>query len=307
MSEKALKVLVGLVAVLVAAYAIAYAVGLLAGGGESGGALADALGRVSAESVQEVRIAGPLDTIVLARSGAAWTVNGFRADSASVARLWSALTETKVGDAVAENPANHARLGVAADSAWSLEFHSAGGDVTRLLVGRSGPIYPSLYARLPDEARVYLVTGDLRNVATQPASQWRDKSIVRVDTARVHQIVIERDGARYALRRGEDGWRVDGEPADSTAVLDLLTELADLQAYGFPPEAAGLGNNARTVLALGAQGDTLAHLTLGSHDGVDFRVRLEGSPIVYDLSSWRADRLAPTKAALAREEREDAG
>ncbi|MBI4538708.1 MAG: DUF4340 domain-containing protein [Gemmatimonadetes bacterium] len=302
MSEKALKTVLGIVAALVAAYAITYFVRTLAGG-ESSSALGDALQRVNVESVQEMRITGTTDTIVLSRDGASWKVNGHRADTASVGRLWSALSGTRVGDVVAENPTNHARLGVAADSAWTVEVRTAAGDTTRFLVGKAGPVYPSLYARMPDGDRVHLVTGDLRNVITRPLSDWRDKTIVRLDTAAVHQILIERDGKRYALQRADSTWSVDGEPADLAPVRDLLSELADLQAYGFPPDTAGFGDKPRTVLALGAGSDTLAHLTLASPDGINFRVSAAGNPTLYELSSWRADRLAPAKETVkARKE-----
>lgn len=299
MSEKTLRVVVWVVVALVAVYAVGSVAGRLVGGGEAGGELAAALARVSAESVQEVRIAGPTDTVVLVRDGAAWKVNGFVADSSSVNRLWAAVSGSRVAEVVAENPANHGRLGVAADSAWAVEFRRVGGEAARLLLGKSGPIYPSAYARLPHEDRVYLLTGDLRNVVTRPVSDWRDRTIVKVDTSRVHEVVIERDGERFAVRRVAEGWTVGGQAADSLAVRDLLAELADLQAYGFPPEAASLGDSLRHVVALGAEGDTLADLTLGTN-GLNFRVRRAGNRTVYDLSSWRADRLTPKREVLTR-------
>ncbi|MBI4519764.1 MAG: DUF4340 domain-containing protein [Gemmatimonadetes bacterium] len=299
MSEKTLKRLLAAVAGLLAAYGIVYAFGLL-GGREVETELGAMLSRLAPADIQEVRIVGPNDTLRLERAGAAaWTVNGFAADSASVERLWSSLTATRVAQLVAENPANHARMGVTADGASSVEFHTAGGSVTRLLVGNTGPMFPSLYARLPDDDRVYLLTGNLRSQVMWSLAEWRDKTIVRVDTARVREIGVQRDGRRYVIRRAEAGWTVDGGPANEGPVRTLLQELAHLQASGFLADTASLGNAPRSLLVLGAANDTLAHLTVGSPDGINFRLRAGARPEVYDLPSWRADQLAPTRESVA--------
>src|SRR5690606_29368631 len=157
----------------------------------------------------------------------------------------------------AANPDNHARLGVAADSTWRIELRGAGGaEPILLLIGRNGPNHPSVYARLPDADEVFVVSGDLGHAARRRVREWRDRVVVRADTASAQRIVVARDDEAYTLVRGDSArWTADGTPADSAAVADLLRELARLETQAFAPDTAVLGDDvARSVLALGAAG-----------------------------------------------------
>src|SRR5204862_5169840 len=103
------------------------------------------------------RIAGRMETLVLSRAGDGWTVNGYPADTAAVSHFWRVLSESRVAEVAASNPANHRRLGVAEDSTTTLELRRKDGGLTRLLLGKSGPVERSVYLRLPGDDRVYTV------------------------------------------------------------------------------------------------------------------------------------------------------
>ena len=168
MSERTLKAIFGTLGVLVALW---LASTLLSGPGGAGSGPDDGvsslLDDLDATTVSAVRIAGPTETVSLQRTGDAWTVNGHPADSAVVARFWSGVTEAEVGGVAANNPKNHDRMGVSADSARTVHFTLADGGTASLLVGKGGPVFPSGYVRLPDENAVVVpgptafVRGDL--------------------------------------------------------------------------------------------------------------------------------------------------
>ncbi|HSR43434.1 MAG TPA: DUF4340 domain-containing protein, partial [Longimicrobiales bacterium] len=210
MSERSLWLLTGALVLLLAIWGAVTLASSLGGGSPAGaGELARALEGLDQERVGRVVLAGPTDTVALERADGSWTANGFETDSAAVARLWTALSEVEVGDLAAANPANHARLGVTADSAWSLGFHSGEGEeLARILLGNRGPGMASAYARLPDDDEVFLLEGGLRGAAARETDHWRDKVIVQVDTSRVQRIDVSREGEAYALTRGDDGWTV---------------------------------------------------------------------------------------------------
>ncbi len=252
-------------------------------------ALAAAFGAMAGESQTRFEIAGPTDTLHLARDVEGWTVNGFEADSGAVSRLLRALDEVEVAAVAATNPANHGRLGVTADSAWTL----AAGDGATVLLGKTGNRFRTAYARLPDEDVVSLVEGDLRAAAARPLFDWRDKMIVRVDTAAVAGITVVRDGATTAYERQDSAWTSGGEEADETTVRNILQELANMRASGFAPEDAELaGEPERTVVAVDADGNALASLGLSEGDG-NFRVTSADSPYTFEIPTFRADRVAP--------------
>lgn len=294
MSEKTLKrILVG-VAVLVVAYAGVALLQRTTGSGSGGdSALGDLLASLEPDAVEEVRFVRLQDTIRLSRSGEAWSVNGRTADSSRVARFWNDLAEARVTGPIARNPANHARLGVAGDSAVLVVFRTSDGQTRELLVGESGPSFPSSYVRLPDRDPVHVVHADLRGAARRNLESWRDRTVVRIDTARVRIIALRRDGTEQTLTREGGAWRVDGAPADSSAVQDLLGALVRLRSTGFAPDTVELASPDRTLVALGQGGDTLTALSLVETEGSGYRGRARGDDTVYELTSYDIGRLFP--------------
>lgn len=290
MSEKTLRMaLYSLVAVT----ALYVAVTLLRGGGNGSvaadSALAAAFGEMAGESQTHFDITGPRDTVRLARDVDGWTVNGFEADSGAVSRFLRAVDEVEVASVAATNPANHGRLGVTADSAWSLGT----GDGPVVLLGKTGNRFRTAYARLPDEDLVSLIEGDLRAAAARPLLDWRDKMILRADTANVVGITVVRDGETMVYERQDSSWTSGGDEADATTVRNILQELANMRASGFAPEDAELpAEPERTVVAVDAEGNELASLALSEGDG-NFRVTSADSPYTFEIPTFRANRVAP--------------
>lgn len=291
MSEKSLRASIWFLGAVVALYLVAR----LVGGGGGGGAdttdsdLAGTFADMDGESLSVVEIAGPEDTIRLERSVGAWTANGFETDSSAVARLLRAIDEVEVAAVVATNPANHARLGVTADSAWAL---TADGSAT-VLLGNAGNRFRTSYARLPDMDRVSLIEGDLRSAAARPLFDWRDKIVLRADTAAVARIHVTTDGQQVVYERQDSTWTTGGEEADATTVRNILQELAGLRASGFAPQDAEMpAEPDRIVQAMDAAGDEVAAVALVEEEA-NFRVSTPASPYIFEIPSFRADRIAP--------------
>ena len=293
MSEQTLKRIMGVLGILVLLW-----IGSVLLSGRSGGGsvpdygIASLFERLNESTVTAIRIANPDLTVSLQRTGNAWTVNGNVTDSTAMTRLWSALAEADVGGVAANNPSNHERLGVSANSARTVDFTLADGGTATLLLGNPGPITPSGFVRLPDQDAVVVVSGDLRPMLVQTVTDWRDKTILRVDTAAVVRVVLETEAGSYVAARSDSTWSVDGEPADATAMRSLLDELANFVALGFVEGRAAYEDNARRVIALGAGQDTLGTVLItgeaGSRDA-----RTPGSDIVFEVASFRADRITP--------------
>jgi len=303
MSEKGLKVLSVTIGVLVVIW---LAVNLLPGRGGGGGAPPEALAGffrgVTPESVTAVRFEGPESNVPveLKRSGGRWTVNGYRADSSAVARFWEAVAAVEVGSLVGSNPANHPRLGVAADSAWTLDVETPDG-ARRLLVGKNGTRYGTTYVRLPDAEGVYLLGGGLRPMITRSLDEWRNKQVARVDTSAVQTVEVEREGTGWTIQRADSSWvMADGSPTNGATVRNLLGELARMDASGFYGTQDSLPPLGGSVRAMDQAGDTLLILDIGSGEG-DRWVRVEGDSIVYRIPSWRVSRVLPELSTLQGE------
>lgn len=342
MSSRALRNLVGLLVGLVVLYAILTLMKGRSGseGSAAAGPVAPALETLQAAELESVELRGPAGEGVVLERGTAgaggaggWTANGFRADSATVERLLTAIGGATVGDRASTNSANHERLGVTADSAWQLTFAGAEGVEVVLLLGKPGPSFGSAYVRLPDQTDVFVVGGDLRSAAARPLDDWRDKTIARVDTAKVQALQVTRDGSSYSIQRADSAWTLVGSGAraetaamaDGVAVADLLGELADLRATGFfeedrggrpgagdahaageletpddgeaEPEAPAEPEVLR-LIALGPSGDTLLEITAAERAPA-YEIRAAGDSVLYQLPLWRVGRLIPPLDRIA--------
>jgi hypothetical protein len=302
-SEKGLKLLAVTVGVLCLVWVAVNFLPRGGGGGRaSSGALSGFFLGVTPESVTSVRFQAPGDEgdVELTRTAGRWTVNSFSADSGSVARFWEGMADATVGDRVGSNPANHPRLGVSSDSAWTLQVETSEG-TRSVLVGKSGSRYGTAYIRLPDENDVYLLEAGLRPLITRTLDDWRDKRVARVDTAAVQRIELNREGSNVVLERADTLWVLeDGGEADGTTVRSLLGEMARMDATGFYAPQDSLSSLGGSVRALDTAGDTLFFLEVGSGEG-DRWARVEGDSIVYRIPSWRVSRILPEVAGLRGE------
>jgi hypothetical protein len=293
MSEQALKRILGALGILVVMWLVSTLLSGRGGGGPSPyGGIASLLGGLDETIVRAVRIVGPTQTVSLQRSGDAWAVNGYVADSAAVTRLWHALEEAEVGGVVANNPRNHQRLGLSADSAQTVDFTLADGGMVSVLVGSVGPIFPSGYVRLPDQDAVVVVSGDFRSTLNQSVADWRDKTILRLDTAAVVRVVLETDEGTYVAERSDSTWSIDGGPANASTMRSVLDELANFVALGFVEDREVFQENARRVIALGAERDTLGAVVITGEAGTR-HARTPGNDVVFEVASFRADRITP--------------
>lgn len=298
MSEQTLKRILALAAVIAVAYLAARMLGSGPASAGDDGPVADLVSGLEPEGITAVTFVRQADTVRLERSDGAWTVNGFAADSGAVAGFLGTVTGSGTGGVVARNPANHARLGVTEDSAVAVTISREGAEDVTLLVGDAGPSFPSVYVRLPGQDPVHLFQGRMRSPARRSVEQWRDREIVALDTAAVGRIEVTREGSTYAVVRSDSAWTVDGAAADDGEVSSLLRELSSLSASGFAPDTASLGEPARRVVVADREGDTLTVLSAHRGEGSTFRITARDDPEVYEISSYRVDRLTPDPESL---------
>lgn len=273
----------------------------------SGGALelAAELEGIDERTLEGATFSGPDREVEVARVAGEWTVNGYEADSAAVARMFTALSEIEVGALAAANPDNHERLGVAGREAWMLEFRLSGGDSRIVALGQVGTAFQTAYVRLPGSDEVYTVRGDLRGSFTRTLTDWRDKFIARVDVASIAAIEVERGGEVIVVEREDAGWTVVGSGAvpDSASVANMLDEVDELRAIGFTEEGSEFpAEDVRRFVALNESGDTLLALELAPVDA-EYWVRAAGNETLFRLAAFRATRIVPEPdRLLGREE-----
>jgi hypothetical protein len=262
--------------------------------------------KLDKNAVDAITITHASDTVLLAKRGAAWTVNGYPAAKGSPDDLLAALADTAArGEVVAENATSHASLGV--DSANAHKVVARQGDRTLLtyLVGKRGPNYESSYLRLPGQAVVYQVKGRLVEFAEKKVDDWRDKQIVAVEPDSLTGVEVQRGKASYSLAKTGKEWKVNGGAVDSMAVASLLGQFRRLEASGFASRAqmdsASFSPADRTVKLVGSGGKALATLAFDSTAN-GFWVKRDTVSTIYRIDQYTGNQLAPADSTLKKKE-----
>lgn len=265
-----------------------------------------------ASSLRTVRILNGKngDTIRLERHDAGWTTNGHPADSAKVADLLASLDTLRTFRIVARNPANHARLGVTAETGRRIELAADSGSAFSFFLGSRARGSDGSYVRRDGEAEVYLLTDPAAGYLGRDPDGWRIRLIAALDTGRIREIVMERKGRRTVLDRKDSGWTADGMPADSATVAKLLARLVEIRASGYPTDSVAAATSfdpppARLEVFSAdstAQGGRTRVLALllepGEERGDDWLARRAEDSEVVELSSYVAGALLPDRKRL---------
>lgn len=256
-------------------------------------------------AVDSVAVRSATDTVVLARAGTTWRVNGFAAGPDEVTELLSALADTAQGELVAESPGSHTRLGVDSVGARRVQVIGDGKAVLDVLVGGSESGSGTGYLRRVGEPKVYRIRTNLAELAARKADDWRDKTIVSLPADSIGSIAVRRGRAEYALRREGKQWKFgSGVAADSAKAANLAGELARIQAAAFatPAQAASLrfSQPDRRLTLTTASGRTLAALLFDSTgSGIWVRHDTSGRQgTIWRVESWDWDRIIPEKKSL---------
>ncbi len=297
MSSQALKIASGLLLVLLLMWLGSELLSDRPDDRQSGQLLAP----VSAGDIDLVTVAGQEDTVAVARFGDAWRANGLDASPTRVTSLLAALAQPGSSEVAATSAAVHQRMGLADSPAVRVTLSNGGQVEAELLFGKRGPDGSSYYARAAGNDTVYHFNGPLASLIDLPLDDWRNKIIVNAPPGSITRLQGDRGGSLLDLAQVEGGWQVNGDPADSAAVQQLLARFAPLEASGFvSEEEAGTidwSNPDRTVTLFGGDGRELVRLVMDSTAN-GYRVRRFEGGTVYLLYRWIVDGLMPADSTL---------
>jgi hypothetical protein len=192
--------------------------------------------------VEQLTIA-PADAkqIVLKRDGLGWhmlePVNA-PADMNSPSEILSDLAAMTSTGRVSESGADAAATGLSPPQ-FKLEIQTKGGRTTKLDIGSRTGTGDQLYVRLDGQDQDDLVQADIYDLLDKPASDFRKKKLLDVDTAQVQQVQVDRPEAKLVLEKFGSNWIIRQPsvmPADTSAVTDLIMGLSNLTANDFVAE-----------------------------------------------------------------------
>jgi hypothetical protein len=310
---RGLKSLLGLVVVAAALGAYVYFV-------ESkrpvGGAAADLprLFSVKADDIAEVSVKSASgETTTVKKIGGAWQITqplATAADEAEVSGIVSGLTSVDASRTVEENPGSLAQFGLD-QPRIVVGFTTADGKQARqLLIGDKTATLGDLYAKLPNEKKVFLIAGSYESTFDRSTFDLRQKTVLAFDRDKVDRIEIAFGPAGVALAREGGEWTLKTPYAAAadygtveglvgrlqTAQMKAITaqEPADLKPYGL--------DKPDTTVTVGT-GSSRARLLFGAKtDAGTVYAKDEARPMVFTVESSLLDDMKKPADQLRRKD-----
>jgi hypothetical protein len=236
---------------------------------------------VDAEKIEEVQVkAASGERTVLKKSNGRWNIVdpvAAKADEGEASGLVTSLASLEIQRVIDENPRDIAQYGLASPRV-EIGFKRAGqADAARLFIGEKTATGGELYAKLPSEKRVFLVSAFLDATFNKATFDLRDKTILAFERDKVDTVEPAWQDQRVAFAKAGERWTLAGSTGtrvDSTQVEGVVGRLQtlamksivaaevndrDLAKYGLdkPAVTATIGaGSARATLALGKADET---------------------------------------------------
>lgn len=234
---------------------------------------------VKAGAIDEITVKSAAgEQTTLKKAGGSWQITSpvtAPADEAQVSGLVTGLTTADIVRTVDENPGDLKQFGLA-DPRVVITFRASGArHAQRLLVGDKTATSGDLYAKYPDQKRVFLIPGSFYASFDLGTFDLRQKSVMTFDREKVDRITVQADGKTVELDRPAGDWEIEKPykaAADYgtveglmgrvlTAQMKAITaeDATDLKPYGLDKPAVtvtfGLGSSQATLLLGKKAGD----------------------------------------------------
>ncbi len=249
---------------------------------------------LSAADIEEMQIRGDAgETSTVRRVGENWGLlepGAADADTGVVGTVTSNLASLEVQRVVDEQPADLTQYGLEPariDVAFRLEGQQ---DFEHLLVGEQTPTGGDLFAKRPDETRVFLISSFLESIFNKTAFDLRDKAVLKFERDMADGVELLGTSTRLQFAKSGASWRIV-EPiaarADYAAVEGLITSLSSTHMRRIvapetsDPREYGLDRPILTATVAGE--DSSASLLIGDQDVGERFARDAGRPEVFTV------------------------
>lgn len=267
---------------------------------------------VDADQIEEIHIKPASgDASRVQKTNGTWQLvepEKAEADQGQVSNAATSLATLEINRVVDENPSDLSQYGLNPPKA-EIAFRAKGQKDTRqLLLGEKTTTGSDLYAKTPDQKRVFLISAYLENTFERTPFDLRDKAALKFDQSKADGIEIVHNGTTALAKSGTE-WALT-KPytarADFAGAEAVLTSLSSLQMQKIVENAAkdlakyGLDKPDATITVSG--GSTRASLALGKKDGDSVYARDLSRPMVFTIAAMTAADLEKDAGTLRRKD-----
>jgi hypothetical protein len=279
------------------------------------------LPKLERDKLDQIELSSPdKPKVRLVKKGSEWRLAeplDARADQDAVKSALDKLAELEVTGVAATQPSNHERLEVDEKKGTHVIARADGKVMLDGWIGsyQSGN---SMF-RLQGQDLVATVKGSIRYAFSKPVREWRDRTIDKLESKDVREIVFENKNGRFDFVRSGEDWnqvvdkhdkrdkRID--PLDQGKLKSIVGTATSLTAADFAepsvtPEQAGLGAGAATV-ALKLANDAGAQQILyriGNEKDQNYYLQREGNATLFMVAKWTGERLISGPDAFLKKE-----
>ena len=230
------------------------------------------------------------------------------ADQGQVSNAATSLATLEINRVVDENPSDLSQYGLNPPKA-EVAFRVKGQkDPRQLLIGEKTATGSDLYAKTPDQKRVFLISGYLENTFERTPFDLRDKTALKFDQSKADGVEIVHNGTTALAKTGTEWaltkpYKARADFAGAEAVLTSLSSLQmqkiveneakDLAKYGLDKPDATITVNS---------GSTRASLALGKKEGDSVYARDLSRPFVFTIPATTAGDLEKDTGTLRRKD-----
>ena len=198
-----------------------------------------AFSSVKAEDIEEVQIkSADGETSKAQKTNGSWRLVEpvqATADEQELTSIASSLASLDIQRVVDENAADLKQYGLE-PARIEVAFRAKGDkEPRRISLGEKTPTGGDLYARFPDQKRVFLVSSFLDSTFNKNAFALREKNIIKVDRDKVDRVEVVAGQRMVTLAKSGTDWRIVSPAplrADFAAVEGALERLSSAQMQG---------------------------------------------------------------------------
>ena len=268
---------------------------------------------VEADQIEEIQIKPASGASSRAEmAGGAWQLvepEKTGADQGQLSNAASTLASLDINRVVDDNPSDLAQYGLnppKVDVAFRVKGQK---DLQHLLIGEKTATGGDLYAKRPDEKRVFLVASYLDGTFNRTPFDLRDKAVLKFDHDKVDGIEIAHGGSTIQLAKSNGDWgmvKPYTARADFGAVEAALMSLTSAQMEKIvSPEAKDLGTyglDKPSLTVTVVAGSARAALAIGKVEGNSAYARDLSRPIVFTIPQASAMDLEKGADMLRRKD-----
>jgi hypothetical protein len=250
---------------------------------------------LKAEDIEDVQIkTADGQTSRVQKADGTWKITSPEAapaDQGELSSITSSLATLDVQRVVDENPGDLKQYGLE-PAKVDVEFRAKGDkEPRRLQLGEKTPTGGDLYARLPSQQRVFLVSSFLDSTFNKNTFALRDKTLIRIDREKIDRIEIVADKRSVTLAKTGSEWQIVAPlraRADFAAVEGSLERLSSAQMQGIVPadkaDAKKLKLDPPVATFTAAAGSARATLQFGNTENAVIYARDAARPMVFTVA-----------------------